>query len=175
MDTNSWTPLESTVQAATEQLADRVFRACRGGESFVVYFECFAEWDEEAVWTLPSKAAMLARLKRLPTVLIVLVLQWSGYRPQGGEFRQEALGQVTLLARFREVCAWRLTPEPWWEEHPGLMTLLPLCRPVESAEAAIRQADRIIESRAPSREERADLLTILGIFSKMHAPQLDVL
>ncbi len=36
-------PLESTLQATTELLADRVFRGQQGRERFVVYFEFYTE------------------------------------------------------------------------------------------------------------------------------------
>src|SRR5262249_25092956 len=45
-------PLESTLQATTEMLADRVFLARRGRERFVVYFEFYTYWDRNAPWDL---------------------------------------------------------------------------------------------------------------------------
>ena len=162
-----WQPLESTVQATTELLADRVFRARQGRQRFVVYFEFYTTWDAAAPWNLLAKAGLLSQRERLPTVCLVFVLLPRGYRPQGGQFRLEAAGGPTQQLWFHEVPLWEQTPQSWWEEAPTLMPLYPLCRHGRVPRQAIEHAAAVIRARVPDRPEQADTLALLSIFSDL--------
>jgi hypothetical protein len=108
--------LESTLPATTELLADRAFRATRGRERFVLYFEFYTHWDRNAPWDMLAKAGLLSQREHLPTRCLVFVLLPRGYRSQGEKFLLEAAGQPTPQLWFREACLWRVEPEDWWEE-----------------------------------------------------------
>jgi len=56
-------------------------------------------------------------------VCIAVVLRPRGFRSSGGQLRLEAAGHPTQQLWFKEVCLWRLEPEAWWENEPGLMAL----------------------------------------------------
>jgi hypothetical protein len=167
-------PLESTLQATTELLADRVFLARRGRERFVVYFEFYTTWNRHVPWDLLAKSALLSQQQRLPTACIVFILQPRGYRPQGEQFRLEVAGSPTQQLWFREVCLWQVDPQEWWEEVPGLMALYPLCRHQRPPREAIRHAADVIEQKLPDPGEQADGLFLLSIFGGLAYPQLDV-
>src|SRR5437868_12996609 len=65
-----WRPIVSEVQAV-ERLADRAFRAARGRERFVVYFEAYTYWEEAIPWSVLAKSGLLSERERLPTVSLV--------------------------------------------------------------------------------------------------------
>jgi hypothetical protein len=125
--TDEFQSISDTLQV-TERLADRAFRARRGRERFVMYFEAYTRWQESAPWSVLAKSGLLSERERLPTVSAVFILLPQGYRAQAGQFRLEALAGPTQQIWFREVCLWQEEPQPWWEEWPGLMALYPLCR-----------------------------------------------
>jgi hypothetical protein len=62
---DAWQPLVSEVQT-TERLADRAFRARRGGDRFVVYMEAYTTWTGSAPWSILAKSSLLAERERLP-------------------------------------------------------------------------------------------------------------
>jgi hypothetical protein len=167
-------PLEGTLPATTELIADRAIWAARGRERFVVYFEFFTTWNRHAPWGLLAKSGLLAERERLPVVCVVLVLQPRGYRPQQGRFRLEACGGPTQQAWFREICLWKVKPETWWEQSPALMTLFPLsCHGLRPAEA-VRHAASVIELQVEDPAAKADGLFFLSIFGELAYPRLDV-
>lgn len=84
VECQQWAPLESTLPATTELLADRAFQARQGRRAFVVYFEFYTTWDRDAPWDMLAKAGLLSRHTRLPTVCLVFIFRPRGYRPQGG-------------------------------------------------------------------------------------------
>jgi hypothetical protein len=108
-----WEPLESTLQVTTEFLANRVFRAHRGRDRFVVYFEFYTTWDRDAPWQMLAKSGVLSQRERLPTLCVAVVLQRRGFRSAGGQLRLEVGGEPTQQLWFKEVCLWRLAPGPW--------------------------------------------------------------
>src|SRR5579859_3309031 len=81
----AWEPIGDTLQT-TERLADRAFRAEEGGERFVVYFEAYTTWREEARWNILAKSGLLSERERLPTRTLVFVLRPEGYREQNDTF-----------------------------------------------------------------------------------------
>ncbi|HEX5270636.1 MAG TPA: hypothetical protein VFW33_09130 [Gemmataceae bacterium] len=168
------TPLEGTLPATTELLADRAFRATRGRERFVLYFEFYTTWDRNARWDMLAKSGLLSQRLRLPTVSLAFVLRRRGFRSSGGRFRLEAVGGPTQQLWFREVCLWRLEPEDWWEGVPGLMALYPLCRHGRPAAEAIRYAAAAIERQDAGAPELKDDLALLNIFGELAFPHLDV-
>jgi hypothetical protein len=168
------TPLEGTLPATTELLADRAFRASRGRERFVVYFEFYTRWHRDAPWDMLAKSGLLSQRLRLPTVCLAFILLPRGFRSQGGEFRLEAGGAPTQHLWFREVCLWRLQPEAWWEQVPGLMALYPLCHHGRSPAEAVRHAAEVIERGAADAPGRAEDLALLNIFGELAFPRLDV-
>jgi hypothetical protein len=174
LECQRWQPLESTLPATTELLADRAFRAQQAREHFVVYFEFYTTWNLDAPWDMLAKAGLLSRRERLPVVCVVFVLRPRGYQPQRGEFRLEAAGGVTQLLRFREVYLWRVEPQDWWEAVPGLMALYPLCRHGRRPQEAVRLAAEAIERRVSEPGERTDDLVLLSIFGGLAYPRLDV-
>jgi hypothetical protein len=167
------TPLEGTLPATTELLADRAFRASRGRERFVVYFEFYTRWDRHAPWDMLAKSGLLSQRLRLPAVCLAFVLLPQGFRSQGGQLRLEAAGGPTQQLWFREVCLWQMEPAGWWEGVPGLMTLYPLCRHGRTPPDAIRHAAEAI-GRAADTAQRADNLALLQIFGQLAFPQLEV-
>src|SRR6516162_4632389 len=168
------TPLEGTLPATTELLADRAFRASRGRERFVVYFEFYTRWDRHAPWDMLAKSALLSQRLRLPTVCLAFVLLPQGFRSQGGQLRLEAVGGPTQQLWFREVCLWELEPADWWEDVPGLMALYPLCRHGRTPPDAIRHAAEAIGRASADAPQRTDNLALLGIFGELAFPQLEV-
>ncbi len=167
-------PLEGTLPATTELLADRAFRASRGRERFVVYFEFYTRWDRQAPWDMLAKSGLLSQRLRLPTVCLAFVLRPRGFHSAGDELRLEAAGGPTQQLWFREVCLWRLEPEDWWQSVPGLMALYPLCRHGQTPPEAVRHATAAIERGAADAPGRADDLALLNIFGELAFPQLDV-
>jgi hypothetical protein len=121
-------PLEGSLPATTEKLADRAFRASRGRERFVLYFEFYTYWDRSAPWEMLAKSGLLSQREHLPTVCLAFVFRRRGFRSAGGQLRLAAAGRPTQRLWFKEVCLWKLKPEAWWEDVPGLMALYPLCR-----------------------------------------------
>jgi hypothetical protein len=169
-----WRPLESTLQATTERLADRVFQGNKGREKFVVYFEFFTHWHKDACWSMLGKSGLLSEREQLPTISIAVILLPRGYKPQQGQIRLEAAGGPTQQLWFREVCLWTRKPEPWWEGEPGLMALYPLCQHGEQPRRAVQHASEVIERTVVGDIERADGLALLSIFSGLAYPRLDV-
>jgi hypothetical protein len=168
------TPLEGTLPATTELLADRAFRASRGRERFVVYFEFYTRWDRHAPWDMLAKSGLLSQRLRLPTACLAFVLLPRGFRSPGGQLRLEVAGAPTQQLWFREVCLWELEPEGWWERVPGLMALYPLCRHGRTPPAAIRHAAAAIEQGTAGASQRADGLALLNIFGELAFPHLEV-
>jgi hypothetical protein len=169
-----WAPLESTLPATLEWLADRVFVARQRRKRFVVYFEFYTRWDPHAPWDMLAKSGLLSRREHLPTLCIAIIFRRRGFRTRRGRFRLEAAGGPTQQLWFREVCLWQTTPEPWWETVPGLMALYPLCRHGRSPRDAIRHAAEVIEHRVTAQGERADALALLSIFGELAYPRLDI-
>jgi hypothetical protein len=169
---DQWTPIVSEVQTA-ERLGDRVFRAHRGRQRFVVYMEAYTYWTAAAPWSVLSKSGLLSERERLPTVCLVYILRPRGYRPQGGQFRLAIDEGPTQQVWFREVCLWQMEPQPWWDEMPGLMALSPLCRQEGSPRAVLSHAVEAITARTTDVVQRADLLTTLAIFGKLAYPAFD--
>jgi hypothetical protein len=84
------------------------------------------------------------------------------------------LGDVTQEVRFREVCLWKVVPEDWWRQVPGLMALYPLCRHRQEPRQAIQHAAEVIEEKVPGEVDRADHLLLLDIFGGLAYPRLDI-
>ncbi len=136
----TWRVRESTVQATTERLADRVFKATEGKERFLVYFEFVSTWDSSVPWSILGKSGMLASLERLPVACLIFVLKPRRYVPQNGTKRLTVRGNPAQQVWFEEKLLWQIEPEPWWEHEPGLMALYPLCRHHENPKKAILHA-----------------------------------
>jgi hypothetical protein len=170
---DAWEPIGDTLQT-TERLADRAFRARQGDESFVVYFEAYTVWREDARWNILAKSALLSERERLPTRTLVFVLTPERYREQHGTFRLEVAGEPTQQVWYRENCLRRERPEPWWETVPGLMALYPLTAHDRPPADAIQYATQTIATRVTETSARADLLTALGIFGTLVYPALNV-
>jgi hypothetical protein len=172
---DQWVPISDTFQT-TERLADRAFRATCGSERFVVYFEAYTRWVESTPWSVLAKSGLLSERERLPTRSVIFVLLPQGYADQGGTFRLETgAGQPTQQIWFTEVCLWKQKPEPWWEYHPGLMALLPLCDHDQSTTDAVTRAAEAIRHREMDRLRRAELLATLAIMGRLVDSGLDVL
>lgn len=174
IQSDAWEPIGDTVQA-TERLADRAFRARLGRERFLVYMEAYTRWQSSAPWSILAKSGLLSERERLPALSVVFVLQPRGNRAQGGEFRLEAAGGPTQQIWFREVCLWQQQPQEWWEDSPGLMALLPLCKHGRPQVEAVTHTANRIGVCARDSVVRADLLTILSIFGKLAYPDMDML
>jgi hypothetical protein len=174
VESTSWRPAESTVQASVEKLADRVFLAGRGRKRFAVYFEFYTTWDSAAPWDLLAKSGLLSQRERLPTVSIAVVLRRQGFRSRDGQLRLEAAGGPTQQLWFKELCLWKLKPEAWWEDEPGLMALYPLCEHGRRPRDAITYAAGVIEAKVTGEVERAERLALLSIFGELAFPKLDV-
>jgi len=168
-----WEPISDTLQT-TERLADRAFRATQDGESFVVYFEAYTTWRAAARWNILAKRGLLSERERLPTVTLVFLLTPDGYSEQNGTFHLAARGRSTQQIWFYEICLWREQPEPWWEQVPGLMALLPLCNHGRGDKEVVQHAAQNITAQVADMNVRGDLLASLGIFGKLIYPQLDV-
>lgn len=167
-------PIESTLPRTTEQLADRAFRASRGREQFVLYFEFYTRWDRNAPWDMLAKSGFLSQREHLPTVCLAFVFRRRGYRSAGGQLRLVAAGGPTQQLWFREVCMWQLEPEDWWESVPGLMALYPLCRHQQSPREAIRHSVEVIEHMALPEGEQSRWLPMLGVFGGLLVPGREV-
>jgi hypothetical protein len=171
---DTWDPIGDTLQT-TERLADHAFRASKGGEKFVVYFEAYTRWVESAPWSVLAKSGLLSERERLPTLSLVFVLLPQGYKKQKGTFQLKIQpDRRTQQVWFKEVCLWKQKPEPWWEKHPGLMALYPLCDHGREAAAAVAHAAEAIRHQALDSLRRADLLTTLAIFGGLKNRELDV-
>jgi hypothetical protein len=175
VECSGWAPLESTLPATVEKIADRAFRATQGDSSFIVYFEFYTTWDGAATWDILGKSGMLSQREQLPTVCIVVIFQPKGYKPQNGRIQLEAAGGITQFVRLREVPLWEEKPEPWWDDEPGLMALYPLCHHGEDPEAAIRHAPSAIEKTVVEQSVRQDFLAFLGFYSLLGYPTVNVL
>jgi hypothetical protein len=174
VDCHEWEPIGGEVQAV-ERLADRTFRARHGRERFVVYIEAYTRWNRAAPWSVLAKSGLLAERERLPTVSLVFILLRRGYRPQDGTLRLAALGAATQQVWFREICMWEQEPQSWWEDHPGLMALYPLCEHRSPPHEVLTHAADAIVAHAADSVMRADLLATLAIFGKLDYPAVDVL
>jgi hypothetical protein len=169
-----WAPLESTLPATLELLADRVFVARQRRRRFVVYFEFYTRWDANALWDMLAKSSLLSKREHLPTVCVAIIFRPRGFRSHGGLFRLEAAGGPTQQLWFREVCLWQTEPQPWWESVPGLMALYPLCRHGRAPRDAIRHAAGAIGRVVTARGEQAEALALLAIFGELAYPRLDI-
>ncbi len=163
---DGWEPIPDTVQT-TERLADRAFRATRGGERFIVYMEAYTRWADSAPWSVLSKSGLLSERERLPCESLVFVLLPRGYRPQEGTFRLAVGGAATQQVWFHEVRLWEVRPEEWWGHHPGLMALYPLCDHGRGAGDAVAFAAEAIRHRALDATRQRDLLATLAIFGRL--------
>ena len=157
------------------RFADRAFRARRGSERFVVYFEAYTYWKKEAPWNLLAKSGLLSERERLPTVCLVYILRPRGYKPQHGRFQLKVDGEASQFLCFKEICLWQVEPQPWWDQVPGLMALYPLCRHGRPAKQAVAHAAGAITATTADTMIGADLLTTLAIFGKLAYKQLDVM
>jgi hypothetical protein len=120
-----------------------------------------------------SKSGLLSERERLPTISLIIYLRPDGYRSMDGTFRLEALGGPTQQIWPREVRLWEEMPDASWEEEPGLMALYPLCRHGKTPRQAVTHAAAAIERAPVGARQRADLLTVLGIFGRLAYPELD--
>lgn len=174
LECRTWKPSESTLQATTERLADRVFIASQKKDPFVVYFEFVTTWTNAVCWSVLGKSGMLAERERLPVACLIFILRRKNYKPQQGTMHLKIGGKSVQQVWFREERLWEIEPEPWWENDPGLMALYPLCKHGEKpAESILHAADRI-EHNEKDGIVRADLLTSLGIFGKLAYPGMDL-
>jgi len=169
-----WGPIESTLQVTTEFLSDRAFLAQQERERFVVYFEFYTTWHNNARWDMLAKSGILSQREHLPTRCIAVVLQEERFVSHQGQFRLEVAGEPTQQLWFREVCLWQEQPQSWWEDEPGLMALFPLCQHGKKPGEAIQHAAGAIERKVGNVAEQADFLALLGIFGKLSYPDLDV-
>jgi hypothetical protein len=168
-----WEPIGHTLQT-TERRADRAFRATRGSEKFLVYFEAYTQWRESAPWSVLAKSGLLSERERLPTRSLIFVLLPVGYTSQKGTFKLKIQPEgKTQQVWFEEICLWKQKPEPWWEKHPGLMALFPLCDHGREPSAAVVHAAEAIRHQALDSVRRADLLTTLAIFGQLKNKGLD--
>jgi hypothetical protein len=169
---DGWEAIGDTLQT-TERLADRAFRGRHGGERFVVYMEAYTRWATSAPWSVLAKSGLLSERERLPCQSLIFVLLPAGYHEQGGTFQLAVEGQPTQQVWFREVCLWRERPEEWWEHHPGLMALYPLCDHRQPLADAVAHAAESIRYRHLDSASRGNLLTTLGIFGRLVDAALD--
>jgi hypothetical protein len=167
-----WEPIGDTLQT-TERLADRAFRAEENGERFTVYFEAYSSWHPDDRWNVQAKSALLSEREHTPTLTLLFFLRPTGYTPMNGTFRQEARGSSTQQTWWEEICLWQEQPQPWWDQVPGLMALLPLCDHGRGDEESVTYAAQHILTAMDDTKERGDLLTTLGIFGKMRYPVLN--
>jgi hypothetical protein len=167
-------PLESTLPATMELLADRVFLAQEGRQRFVVYFEFYTTWDRDAPWDVLAKSGLLSRRERLPTVCLLFVLQRKGYHNLKGKFRLAVGKKPTQQIWLRQVPLWKEKPKSWWEDAPGLMALYPLTRHGKSPRLAVAHAAGSIEQCESDIVKRAEFLAGLAFFGGLAYPSLDV-
>lgn len=163
---DEWAPVTGEVHAA-ERLADRAFRARAGADEFIVYMEAYTRWDSKAPWSMLAKSGLLSERERLPCVSLLFVLLPRGYHSQDGTFRLAVADRATQQIWFREVCLWQTEPLPAWEASPGLMALYPLFGHHRRPEVAVGAAAEAIRAHATDTIRRADLLTVLAIFSRL--------
>jgi len=171
VECREWEPLESTLQATAEFLADAagpaaVYRLLRVLHDL--------ELPRPVEYAGEGGPPLLSQREELPTVCLAFVFLPRGYVPQHGHFRLEAAGGPTQELWFREVCLWQLEPQDWWEQVPGLMTLYPLCRHRRRPQEAIELAAETIERTVSDPAERGDDLFLLNIFGGLAYPRLDV-
>jgi hypothetical protein len=121
-----------------------------------------------------SKSGLLSERERLPCRSLIIVLLPAGYQEQDGSFQLSAEGQPTQRVWFREVCLWHERPEDWWEHHPGLMALYPLCDHRQPLAEAVAHAAESFRHRHLDSASRGNLLTTLGIFGRLADATLDV-
>jgi hypothetical protein len=172
---DKWEPIGDTLQT-TERLADRAFRATCGSRRFLVYMEAYTRWVESAPWSVLAKSGLLSERERLPTRSLIFVLLPQGYKDQKGTFRlEEKPGEPTQQVWFTEVRLWKQKPEAWWEFHPGLMALYPLCDHEQDTAGAVAHAAEAIRHREMDSVRRSELLTTLAIFGRLVDKELDVL
>ena len=170
LECTDWTPLESTLQATTERLADRAFRAKVGKDPCVIYMEFVTQWDEDALWSFLAKSALLSERERLPTKFLVFILRKEGHQTHNDSWTLTVDGQSTQQLWFHEIPLWEVVPEDWWVSTPYLMPLFPLCKHGMAEGEAIRHAVEVIQENVASRSELADLFTLLGIFGQLASP-----
>jgi hypothetical protein len=139
----------------------------------VVYFEFFTTWHSNGRWDMLAKSGILSQREKLPTKCIPVILQEEGFTLQNSQFRLEVAGNPTQQIWFQEVCLWRKEPEDWWEDAPGLMALVPLCRHGREPRDSIEYAAGVIERKVVDVGERADFLALLGIFGQLRYANLD--
>jgi hypothetical protein len=175
IECQEWEPVESTIQATTERLADRAFRAKRGQELFIVYMEFVTEWSDDLLWNLNAKSALIAERERQPALTVVFILRKAGYRPHNGTWRLAVGGEPTQQMWFHEIALWEIEPEPWWEQVPGLMTLYPVCKHRRPPAVAARHVLEVIRRRVPQPLQQADLLVFLTVFGAAATPPLDIM
>jgi hypothetical protein len=174
VDCEGLQPVESTLPRTLEKLADRAFRARHGREQFVLYFEFYSRWDRNAPWDMLAKSGFLSQREHLPTVCVAFIFLRRGFRSAGGRMRLQALGRPTQQVWFREVPLWKLMPEQWWEQVPGLMALYPLCQHQRSPREAIRHSAEVIEHLSLPAGEESRWLNLLGIVGGLLLPGTEV-
>jgi len=174
VDCDDWKPIESTLQATTERLADRVFQARHGPEKFVVYMEFATTWNRAIPWSLLNKSALLAERERLPVINLLYILSRRGYTRQEGTLKLSVANRPTQQVWFEEIKLWEVKPETWWDNEPGLMAILPLFRNQQPAEVVVSHAARRIEVAEIDSARKADYLSILGFMGKLAFPLLDI-
>lgn len=104
---------------------------------------------------------------------MIFVLHPRNYRPPGEEFRLGYGGKTTQWVEIQVVPLWEVEPDPSWEQSAALMALYPLCRHPEPPSEAIRHAAGVIRRKASGSADRADLLSILGLFGRLAYPDLN--
>jgi hypothetical protein len=175
LECRTWKPSESTLQATTERLADRVFIASQAKERFVVYFEFVTTWNNSVCWSVLGKSGLLAERERLPVACLIFILRRKNYKPQHGTMHLKIRGHSAQQVWFCEERLWEIKPEAWWENDPGLMALYPLCKHGQKPAESILHAAERIEHNEKDGVVRADLLTSLGIFGRLAYPGFDAL
>lgn len=70
---------------------------------------------------------------------------------------------------------WKVEPQPWWEDAPGLMAFYPLCRHGKSAKQAVSYAAGAITAATPDTIIRKDLLSTLATFGNLVYENLDLM
>lgn len=174
LECEGWTPVESTLQATTEKLADRAFRTKVDGIECVVYMEFIAQWDGDDLWSIQSKAVLLSERERLPTLCLLFILRKKGFVSQNGLWKLRVGKTVTQSLSFVEICLWKIEPEEWWKQEGYLLPLIPLCSHRRSDRNVIEEAVTAIQNATQSRTQQSDLLALLAIFGEFASPGLGV-